>query len=53
MIFVTGGTGFFGRAFLRHWVERNEKGLFSQDVGILTRCPKSFLNSYPEFSKLS
>ena len=34
-------------------MERNQKGLFSQDVGILTRCPKSFLNSYPEFSKLS
>ena len=50
---MTGGTGFFGRALLRHWVARKEAGLFSEDVGILTRSPQVFLDSYPEFSKLS
>ena len=53
MIFVTGGTGFFGRALLRHWMAMNERGSFSEEVGILTRSPKFFLDSYPEFSKLS
>jgi UDP-glucuronate decarboxylase len=53
MIFVTGGTGFFGRALLRHWMAMKEVGSFSEDVGILTRSPKVFLDSFPEFSKLS
>lgn len=53
MIFMTGGTGFFGRALLRHWVAKKEAGSFSEDVGILTRSPHGFLDSYPEFSKLS
>ena len=53
MIFMTGGTGFFGRALLRHWVARKEAGLFSEDVGILTRSPQVFLDSYPELSNLS
>jgi UDP-glucuronate decarboxylase len=53
MIFVTGGTGFFGRALLRHWMVIEENGAFIDEVGILTRCPDSFLNKYPEFSKLS
>ena len=53
MIFVTGGTGFFGRALLRHWMASKEAGSFSEDVGILTRSPQVFLDAYPEFSKLS
>ena len=53
MIFVTGGTGFFGRALLRHWMARKEAGSFSEDVGVLTRSPQSFLDTYPEFSKLA
>jgi UDP-glucuronate decarboxylase len=53
MIFMTGGTGFFGRALLRHWMARKEAGLFSEEVGILTRSPQGFLDSYPEFSKCS
>ena len=53
MIFVTGGTGFFGRALLRHWMAMKEAGSFTEDVGILTRHPQVFLDSYPEFSKLS
>lgn len=53
MIFVTGGTGFFGRALLRHWMAMKEVGSFSEEVGILTRSPKVFIASNPEFSKLS
>ena len=53
MIFMTGGTGFFGRALLRHWMVRKELGLFSEEVGILTRSPEEFLDSYPEFSNLA
>ena len=52
MIFVTGGTGFFGRALLRQWMVMKEMGSFNEDVGILTRSPEVFLDSYPEFSKL-
>jgi UDP-glucuronate decarboxylase len=52
MLFVTGGTGFFGRALLRHWIASRKAGSFSEDVGILTRCPTTFLDTYPEFSEL-
>ena len=50
---MTGGTGFFGRALLRHWAARKELGSFDEDVGILTRSPQVFLDSYPELSNLS
>ena len=53
MIFMTGGTGFFGRALLRHWMVRKELGSSSEEIGVLTRSPQAFLDSYPEFSKLS
>lgn len=53
MIFLTGGTGFFGRSLLRHWIECKEAGTFTEEVAILTRNPKSFLDAYPEFFGLS
>lgn len=53
MIFMTGGTGFFGRALLRHWIVRKELTPFSEEVGILTRSTQAFLDSYPEFTNLS
>ena len=53
MIFVTGGTGFFGRALLRHWRAMVEDNKFNETVGILTRNPTLFLAAYPEFAKLS
>jgi UDP-glucuronate decarboxylase len=53
MIFMTGGTGFFGRSLLRHWVASKEAGSFSEEIGILTRSPQVFLDSYPELSNLS
>lgn len=48
-IFLTGGTGFFGRALLRHWIEQYSHGLAALDVTILTRLPDTFLVRYPEF----
>ena len=48
-IFLTGGTGFFGRSLLRFWIS---KAPFSQkitSVCVLSRSPQKFLNQYPEF----
>jgi len=47
-IFLTGGTGFFGKALLRHH-------LYSEcsaacEIVVLSRNPEQFLAAYPEFS---
>lgn len=47
-ILLTGGTGFFGRALLRHWIEKQKKGQFVPRVTVLTRSPEDFLSRYPE-----
>ena len=39
-VFVTGGTGFFGKALLRHWAAAAPPGLA---VTLLSRSPASFL----------
>jgi len=50
-IFLTGGTGFFGKALLRHW-----SGIAERDVSaapqvlVLSRAPESFLKNNPEFA---
>jgi len=50
-ILVTGGTGFFGRALLRHWaVEAGRSSGFR--VVVLTRNPDGFLARHPEFGGL-
>ena len=49
---MTGGTGFFGRALLRHWIVRKKLTPFSEEVAILTRNTQGFLDSYPEFTNL-
>jgi UDP-glucuronate decarboxylase len=47
-ILLTGGTGFFGRALLRHFVMF---GMASDSsVCVLSREPQRFLNAYPEFA---
>jgi UDP-glucuronate decarboxylase len=47
-ILLTGGTGFFGRALLRHYVSF---GMASDSsVCVLSRDPQRFLNAYPEFT---
>jgi UDP-glucuronate decarboxylase len=49
-LFVTGGTGFFGRALLRNWLDKIDSGATVPLVTVLTRSPDAFLKSYPEFS---
>lgn len=43
-LFITGGTGFFGRALLRHFRQHE-----SFEISILSRDPDRFLKTYPEF----
>lgn len=46
-ILLTGGTGFFGRSLLRHYVA---SGMASNStICVLSRDPQRFLNAYPEF----
>jgi len=42
-LLVTGGTGFFGKALLRHW---KSKGSSFSKIFILSRNPKSFLKDH-------
>jgi UDP-glucuronate decarboxylase len=51
-IFITGGTGFFGRALLRYWTEGDNPN-HPEIATILTRNPKKFLFEYPEFENIS
>jgi UDP-glucuronate decarboxylase len=46
-IFVTGGTGFFGKALLRHWAEQEFKGCKAPFVTLLSRDPDKFARQYP------
>jgi len=50
-IFLTGGTGFFGRALLRHWQQQAAQGHAVPSVVVGTRAPKVFLRQYPEFGQ--
>lgn len=50
-LFLTGGTGFFGKALLRFWLARSH-GERPETVTVLTRNPERFLNEYPEFAAL-
>ena len=45
---VTGGTGFFGKALLRHYL--SQRFVASSEIVVLSRNPDLFLTSYPEFS---
>lgn len=49
---VTGGTGFFGRSLLRHWLAQSTRGRSIPQVAVLSRDPAGFLNRYPEFADL-
>lgn len=51
-IFITGGTGFFGRALLRYWTEGDNQN-YPEVACILTRNPQRFLVEYPEFNNIS
>lgn len=52
-LLLTGGTGFFGKALLRHWIKSKFYELPVPEVTVLSRSPKSFLARYPEFSNHS
>ena len=49
-VLLTGGTGFFGRALLRNWLNQNQNGQKIARVCVLSRDPQIFLKKYPEFS---
>jgi dTDP-glucose 4,6-dehydratase len=46
-IFITGGTGFFGKALLRHFIASSDK---QHHLTILTRNPALFQSNHPELS---
>lgn len=50
IVFVTGGTGFFGRSLLRFLVAQASRGVAPPNVVVLSRNPDSFLHKHPEFS---
>ncbi len=56
-LLITGGTGFFGRALLRHWL-LEQAGEEAQAppglvVTVVSRDPQNFLVRYPEFAGLT
>lgn len=51
-IFLTGGTGFFGRALLQRWARQQSTGPNAVEVTVLSRSPAAFCTSYPEFAEL-
>ncbi len=51
-IFLTGGTGFFGRALLRFWMQRAQEGELLPTITAISRTPEDFFIRYPEFAGL-
>lgn len=51
-LFLTGGTGFFGRALLRHIDGLATQGSNPYRVTVMTRSAVGFLAAYPEFAGL-
>jgi len=54
-LLITGGTGFFGRALLRHLesVRHADGRLPFDQITVLSRSPDTFLARYPELANLS
>ena len=51
-LLLTGGTGFFGKALLRHWQAVEGAGVAPPHVTVLSRNPPAFLRQHPEFAAL-
>jgi dTDP-glucose 4,6-dehydratase len=47
-ILLTGGTGFFGKALLRHWKQQVHAGIFMERVTLLSRNPELFVVNNPD-----
>lgn len=47
-LLLTGGTGFFGRSFLRHYLANRRELRFG--IVVLSRQPERFQSAYPELS---
>ena len=52
-IFITGGTGFFGRSLLRFFMQNYPSEVELPQVYVLSRNPHKFLTEYKEFMDLS
>lgn len=50
-LLLTGGTGFFGKSLLRHWIDEARRGNRPPAVTVLSRAPDAFLSRYPEFAQ--
>ena len=51
-LLITGGTGFFGKALLRHFQRLPAARAPFAEVWVLSRDPSTFLAAYPEFDGL-
>ena len=49
-LLLTGGTGFFGKALLRHWQAAHATGSHEPHITVLSRDPGGFLERHPEFA---
>lgn len=52
-ILLTGGTGFVGKAMLRHWMAKELGGQSVPQVLVLSRDPQAFLERHGEFRERS
>lgn len=49
-VFVTGGTGFFGKALLRYWAAKDRRGESVPNVTVLSRDPERFARQNPKLA---
>src|SRR5437868_15372140 len=51
-IFLTGGTGFFGKWLMESFIYANESLSLGMSMIVLSRNPGAFIAKYPHFNKL-